>query len=179
MRPRRKDGAPNSARDPQRRSFRVGLSVLPSLARAQTPHAILVADDFPGRPISPRIYGSNEIGIMDGGAPSAELDRAAGVTWRRLGGNLMTTYNWVNNASNPGVAFNNANGAFLLDALKIEGADRKRPAIVIERMHEASLAMGAASFATLPLAGFVAADFDNRAEPTRRRRRRDSSQRAG
>ena len=135
------------------------LGVLPRLSSAQTWPALLIADDRPGRPISRFIYGSNEIGIIDSGALSAELDRAAGVTWRRLGGNLMTTYNWVNNAANPGVAFNSANGAFLLDALRIEGAERARPGIVIERMHEASLAMGAASLATLPLAGFVAADF--------------------
>src|SRR5690606_23414827 len=64
--------------------------------------SLRVADGGPGRPISPLIYGSNEIGTMDGGAPSATLDRAAGVTARRLGGNLMTTYNWVNNAANAG-----------------------------------------------------------------------------
>jgi mannan endo-1,4-beta-mannosidase len=157
---RRKGGGPSRRAILGGAVSATAVSVLPRFARAEVRHAILVADDRPGRPISPYIYGSNEIGIMDGGAPSAELDRAAGVRWRRLGGNLMTTYNWVNNAANPGVAFNNANGGFLLDALEIAGADRARPAIVVEKMHDASLAMGAASLATLPLAGFVAADLD-------------------
>ena len=78
---------------------------------------MLIDDREPGRPISRFIYGSNEIGTMDGGAPSGDLDRLAGVTARRLGGNLMTTYNWMNNASNAGKDYQNSNGAFLLEAL--------------------------------------------------------------
>ncbi len=63
-------------------------------------------------PTSPLIYGSNEIGTLDGGPPSAELDRAAGVTLRRFGGNLATSYNWTNNASNAGKDWQQANGDF-------------------------------------------------------------------
>ena len=51
---------------------------------------------------------------MDGGGPSVGFDRAAGVTVRRLGGNLMTAYNWLNNATNAGKDWKHANGAFLL-----------------------------------------------------------------
>ncbi|BAR99247.1 glycoside hydrolase family 44 protein [Blastochloris viridis] len=120
---------------------------------------IVIDDTAPGRLISPLIYGSSEIGTADGGARSAELDRAAHVTARRLGGNLMTAYNWVNNATNAGKDFQHANGAFLLDMLGVPDPHRTRPAAVIEAMHHASLAMGAKSLVTLPLAGFVAADF--------------------
>lgn len=118
-----------------------------------------IADDQPGLPVSPHIFGANEIGVMDGGLPSAELDRMAGVTFRRLGGDLMSGYNWVSNATNAGKNHRHANGAFLLEALRIPRAIWHRPGVVIEAMHEASLAMGAKSLVTLPLTGFVAADF--------------------
>lgn len=135
-------------------------TIWPSLARAHSRWMLRIEDGAPGTPISALIYGSNEIGTMDGGAPSAELDRAAGVTARRLGGNLMTTYNWVNNAANSGKDYHQANGPFLLNALGIAQGDWKKPGLLIERMHETSLAMGAKSLVTVPLAGYVAADFD-------------------
>ena len=141
------------------------LGALPRVALASGPPSIRIADDEPGRPISRLIYGSNEIGVMDHGPPSAALDRIAHVTARRLGGNLMTSYNWTNNAANAGKDFDNANGAFLLEALGLPKAEWSRPAAVIEAMHEASLEMGAASLVTLPLAGFVAADFDGPVAP--------------
>ncbi len=126
---------------------------------------VRIADGGTGTPISPLIYGSNEIGTMDGGEPSAQLDRAAGVTARRLGGNLMTTYNWVNNAANSGKDYHQANGPFLLDALGIDRPQWGKPARLIETMHETSLAMGAKSLVTVPLAGYVAADFDGPVPP--------------
>jgi hypothetical protein len=132
----------------------------PTLARANSRWMLRIADGGPGTPISPLIYGSNEIGTMDGGAPSVELDRAAGVTARRLGGNLMTSYNWVNNAANSGKDYHQFNGPFLLEALGIAESDWQKPGRLIETMHESSLAMGAKSLVTVPLAGYVAADFD-------------------
>jgi hypothetical protein len=148
------------------------LPFLAPLARAAAP-SLRIRDDLPARPISPLIYGSNEIGVMDGGAPSAELDRLAGVTARRLGGNLLTTYNWTNNAANAGKDRDHANAPYLLEALQIPRSDWSRPAVVIEAMHEASLAMGAQSLVTLPIAGHVAADFagmvsEAEAAPSRR-----------
>jgi mannan endo-1,4-beta-mannosidase len=137
----------------------------PAAAQSAAPFTLRIADGGPGRPISPLIYGSNEIGTMDGGAPSATLDRAAGVTARRLGGNLMTTYNWVNNAAHAGKDYQQANGPFLLDALGIAREEWTKPARLIEAMHEASLAMGAKSLVTVPLAGSVAADFDGPVSP--------------
>ncbi len=115
--------------------------------------------DASGAPISRLVFGSNEIGVMDGGAPSASLDRIAGVTARRFGGDLTTTYNWVNNACNAGKNRNQANGDFLLEALRIPKDVRARPAAVIEAMHDASLDMGARSLVTLPLSPYVAADM--------------------
>ncbi len=134
------------------------IAVVPSLAQKSS--IVSIDDREPGRAISKLIYGSNEIGTMDGGARSGDLDRVAGVTARRLGGNLMTSYNWVNNASNAGKDFQNANGAFLLDALGIPKGEWSKPGIVVETMHEMSLAMGAVSLVTVPIAGYVAADFN-------------------
>lgn len=116
-------------------------------------------DDLPSFAISRHIYGDNEIGAMDGGPLSSEIDAHVGVTARRLGGDLMTTYNWMNNAANAGKDYRHANGAFLLETLKIPRDDWTKPGIVIAAMHEASLTMGATSLVTLPLQGYVAADF--------------------
>lgn len=168
-----------SAATPSRRAVLAGLSgaalgAWPLAGCAPRSGPLLrVGDDQPGRPISRLIYGSNEIGKMDGGPLSAALDRIAGVTARRLGGNLMTAYNWVNNASNAGKDHKHANGAFLLEALGVPKSDWRRPAALIEAMHEASLAMGAQSLVTLPIAGYVAADFggvvaEAEAAPSRR-----------
>jgi len=114
----------------------------------------------PRHAISPFLFGSNEIGTMDGAEPSAEYDRRAGVTFRRLGGNLMTPYNWVNNASNAGHDWHQENGDFLPNALGLSAEARREPAAVIAAAHTASQAMGARSLITVPLAGFVAADAD-------------------
>jgi mannan endo-1,4-beta-mannosidase len=142
------------------------LGALPGFGSASKgPPSIRIADDAPGRPISRLIYGSNEIGAMDRGPPSATFDRIAQVTARRLGGNLMTSYNWVNNAANAGKDFENANGAFLLEALRLPKTEWTRPAAVIEAMHAASLELGALSLVTLPLAGFVAADLNGPVAP--------------
>ncbi|MCB1541117.1 MAG: hypothetical protein KDJ25_09820 [Rhodoblastus sp.] len=126
---------------------------------ADRPIALRLADRT-GDTISPLVFGSNEIGMMDGGPPSASFDRRAGVAARRLGGDLTTTYNWVNNACNAGKNHNQANGDFLLKALDIPRSEWARPAIVVEKMHEASLAIGARSLVTLSLSPYVAADFD-------------------
>lgn len=115
--------------------------------------------------VSPLIFGSGEIGTLDGGPPSAELDRPAGVTLRRFGGNFATSYNWTTNACNAGKDWQQANGDFLAATLGIPEAERSVPASVIAAMHRASLGMGARSLVTLPLAGFVAADKDGPVTP--------------
>ena len=153
------------AKTPTRREILAGgvavaTSVAFSKALASDATVALRLADRPGEEISPLVFGSNEIGVMDGGPPSADLDKRAGVTARRFGGDLTTTYNWVNNACNAGKNHNQANGDFLLNALQIPRSEWTRPSVVVETMHEASLHLGARSLVTLPLAPYVAADMD-------------------
>lgn len=136
--------------------------LLPATVRGATdgPIPIRLDIDGPFRPISPYIYGSNELGTMDGEKPSSSYDRYAGVTARRLGGNLMTAYNWTNNATNAGKDWQHANYFGLAEFLALSREQRQRPAAVITSMHLNSLEIGAFSLVTLPLAGYVAADGD-------------------
>ena len=148
----------------------LGLS-LTAKSRTSTPDGSDVAhvriDDLAkGEPIDPFIYGSNEVGTMDGGAASVSFDCAAGVTVRRLGGNFLTGYNWRNNATNAGKDWKHENGAFLLGILGVEKKDWDRPAIVIDAFLANSRGAGAASLLTLPLSGQVAADLDGAVAPS-------------
>lgn len=127
--------------------------------------AVRIDDRAPGTAIDPFIYGSNEIGTMDGAEPSVEYDRLAGVTIRRLGGNLMTTYNWRDNAANSGKDYEHANNAGLLGFLGAPKADWGRPGEVVELFLANSGKVGAKSLLTLPLAGYVAADFNGAVPP--------------
>lgn len=117
-----------------------------------------IANGGPGSPISPYVYGSNEVGTLDGGPPSGLLDRAARVTARRFGGNLATTYNWTRNVSNAGKDYRHVNGEFLASLVGVPPERRGEPGAAVEHFHRASLDMGAISLVTLPLAGHVAAD---------------------
>lgn len=160
---------------PSRRDVLIGVGAAAATTVYAAPRAsgLTIRDDRPGAPLSPLIFGSNEIGTMDGGPPSSLFDRAAGVTARRLGGNLMTAYNWLSNATNAGKDHRHANGPFLLEALGVPREFWGEPAAVVHAMHEASLAMGAQSLVTVPIAGFVAADFagavaEEEAAPSRR-----------
>lgn len=113
-----------------------------------------------GPAIRPTLFGSNELGTMDGREPSVNYDADAGVTFRRLGGNWVTGYNWTNNATNAGSDWEHQNSFFMNDLLGLSPAQRREPAAAIEAMHRNSLTVGAQSVVTLPLAGFVAADGD-------------------
>ena len=77
-------------------------------AMAKTP-VIRIHDGRPGQPIAATIYGSNELGRMDGGSPSVDFDRPLRTPFRRLGGNLTTGYNWVLNTANAGKDWHHAN----------------------------------------------------------------------
>jgi mannan endo-1,4-beta-mannosidase len=136
-----------------------------SAAPAKADSVIRIDDKSAGTPINPFIYGSNEIGTMDGNGPSVDFDRKAGTTIRRLGGNLMTPYNWLNNATNAGKDYRHANGAFLLGVLDIPKEAWREPAAVVEAFLANSRSVGARSLLTLPLAGYVAADFDGDVTP--------------
>ncbi len=135
-----------------------GATVWARAAGAGDVATVRIRDAAPAFAVSPLIYGSGEIGTLDGGPPSAVLDKAAGVTLRRFGGNFSTTYNWTNNACNAGKDWQHANGDFLPETLGLPPAERNVPAAAITAMHRASLTMGAQSIVALPLAGYVAAD---------------------
>ncbi len=99
-------------------------------------------------PISPYIYGSN--GQSD--------DRDERVTARRIGGNRLTGYNWENNASNAGNDWQHSSDNYLPWLAGIADDQSEVPGIVLTAFHDTSLAMGAYSLITLPMAGYVAAD---------------------
>ncbi|MCJ2013381.1 glycoside hydrolase family 44 protein [Methylobacterium sp. J-076] len=153
--------------NPSRRALLAGAGAAgwATIAGAGPVAAVRVRNGAAPVAVSPLIFGSGEIGTLDGGPPSAELDRAAGVTLRRFGGNFATTYNWTTNACNAGKDWQHANGDFLAETLGLPAAGRNEPAGAIAAMHRASLAMGARSIVTLPLTGFVAADKDGPVPP--------------
>jgi mannan endo-1,4-beta-mannosidase len=164
----------NRSGDISRRSLVIGLCGAgaaaggPTLAATPAKAAdsvIRIDDTAAGTPINPFIYGSNEIGTMDGNGPSVDFDRKAGTTIRRLGGNLMTPYNWLNNSTNAGKDYRHANGAFLLGVLDVPKEAWREPAAVVEAFLANSRGVGARSLLTLPLAGYVAADFDGDVTP--------------
>jgi hypothetical protein len=92
------------------------------------------------RPISPYVYGIN----LPLTGPLATL------TFRRVGGNRWTAYNWVNNASNAGSDFIFQNDGYLGGGSTPGGA-------VIDAIHEARKRR-AALLLTIPINGYVAAD---------------------
>jgi mannan endo-1,4-beta-mannosidase len=140
------------------------MSQTPPPARPETAH-VRIDDLARGEPIDPFVYGSNEIGTMDGGDPSIDFDARAGVSIRRLGGNLMTGYNWHNNATNAGKDFQHANGAFLPGVLGVAKERLGEPAVAVDAFLANSRRIGAQSLLTLPLAGYVAADMNGVVAP--------------
>jgi mannan endo-1,4-beta-mannosidase len=82
------------------------------------------------------------------------------ITFRRLGGNRMTGYNWENNASNAGLDWNHQSDDYLCGVLGLTGAQCSTTGGVITAWHDQSVAMGAASELTLEMAGYVAADMN-------------------
>jgi mannan endo-1,4-beta-mannosidase len=136
-------------------------SLAPVRLAAQTAQDVVtVRFGASGPEIRSTLFGSNELGTMDGRGPSVDYDADAGITFRRLGGNWTTGYNWTNNATNAGSDWEHQNSFFMNDLLGLSAAQRLEPAAAIEAMHRNSLKVGAQSVVTLPLAGFVAADGD-------------------
>jgi mannan endo-1,4-beta-mannosidase len=105
-----------------------------------------VATDQERTPISPLVYGSNQ--------------DYTGVKWtiRRLGGNRLTGYNWENNFSNAGADYIHSSDTFMLSVMGLSDADSVNAGTVLTHFHDQSLAMGAASIITVPVAGYVSAD---------------------
>ena len=107
---------------------------------------VSIATDQDRAEISPYIYGSNQ-------------DAAGGVgTIRRYGGNRTTGYNWENNFSNAGSDWQHSSDTFALWYAGLPDADSSSPGIALSNFHERSLATGAASIITVPVAGYVSAD---------------------
>jgi hypothetical protein len=127
------------------RTGRVALVTAILIARATAAQAESVTfniDAAASKPISPYIYGINEFAI--GGAAWPNL------TFRRVGGNRWTAYNWVNNASNAGSDFIFQNDNYLGGGNVPGGA--VIPAIQNASAHKAALLL------TIPIQGYVAAD---------------------
>ncbi|MDQ0507433.1 glycoside hydrolase family 44 protein [Xanthobacter agilis] len=111
-----------------------------------------------GDPISPYVIGSNEHGVMETATPTSGWDAGAGVTIRRLGGVMMSTYNWTGNFDNSGIEAGNINGRTMAGQLALTGAAAEAPHAVIDAFHANSRALGAKSIVQLPLVPYVAAD---------------------
>jgi mannan endo-1,4-beta-mannosidase len=108
---------------------------------------LVMPDEVVG-PISPYVYGLNAQDPLDTGA-----------TVRRLGGNRMTGYNWVNNASNAGSDWKHSNDDWLCNGL-FRLTDCDQPGAVVTHFVEQNQRAGMDSLVTIPMAGFVAADKD-------------------
>ena len=106
---------------------------------------LIMPDEVVG-PISPYVYGLNAQDPADTGA-----------TVRRLGGNRMTGYNWVNNASNAGNDWKHSSDDWLCNGL-FHYPDSDQPGALIKHFVEEDQKAGIDSLITVPMAGFVAAD---------------------
>ena len=111
---------------------------------AEPPPTVIAAVDLngAGTPISPYIYGINEV-------DPRMTQRSA-----RLGGNRLTGYNWHNNMSSAGSDWRHYSDDYLVQNI----ADRQRPGAVITDFALKAAEAGAYSVATLPMAGYVARD---------------------
>jgi hypothetical protein len=126
-------------------------------AAAEPTHAyrVTIRADTDGWPISPLIYGGNH--DLDG----FEFDTA-----RRLGGNRLTAYNWETDASNAGKDYHHTSDGWLAHGKPTEWwrasieIPAHGPARALRAFHDESLARGAFSLVTVPMAGYVAADGD-------------------
>jgi hypothetical protein len=103
-------------------------------------------------PVSPYIYGLNALdsGLSWGKVPP-------GFTSSRFGGNRLSAYNWVNNASNAGNDLQFHNDGWLSASNEPGEAVRSRVA--------AAFAMNASIIVTIPMLGWAAADKDGTAVP--------------
>lgn len=101
--------------------------------------------------ISPYIYGTND-------------DLTGTEKWgsRRIGGNRLSTYNWENNASNAGSDYFHNSDSYIpwYYGGVPWGGNMEEPGVGIAGFHRQSLAQGAYTLATLPMAGFAAKDKD-------------------
>ncbi len=118
------------------------VAVLASCIGARAEVAVTFQIDLgkENRDISPLIYGSN----------SEDVKAADGVTFRRMGGNRLTGYNWENNASHAGTDYLNSSDSYL--------GGGEVPGKAMTDFHEKAVAEGASTVITLPAAGYVSKD---------------------
>lgn len=120
------------------------------------------------RPVNPLVFGTNDLGTMGGGVDSVTLDRDAGVTLRRLGGNAVSTYNWSNGCNNFGKDWRHANMLGVTGYYIGDEAARRAPLSAPAAVHERALAVGARSLVQVPIGDYVAADADGVVTPEER-----------
>jgi hypothetical protein len=100
-------------------------------------------------PISPYIYGvnnANSSGVFPGGTPSALPNN---LTFDRLGGNRLTTYDWETNASNAGSDYLYENDGLFPGTI---------PASAVTKFIAADQPAGLATLFTVQMQGLVAGD---------------------
>jgi mannan endo-1,4-beta-mannosidase len=124
----------------------------PAFSRAADVRFLILPAEVIG-PISPYIYGLNDQDPLDLHA-----------TVRRLGGNRMSGYNWVNNASNAGSDWHQASDDWLC-AQHLGDSDCGEPGAAARHFVEENQAFGMASLITLPMAGYAAADKNGEVTP--------------
>lgn len=96
-------------------------------------------------PIPDSVYGANELGFP-------------GATVHRHGGNRLTGFNWENNASNAGTDYLNSSDSYLGTNSGI--GNSQAPGALLQAWVNADRAQNLKTIATLPLAGYVAADMN-------------------
>ncbi|MCU1351911.1 MAG: hypothetical protein JWM05_1120, partial [Acidimicrobiales bacterium] len=101
---------------------------------------LTVRSDQAVHPISPLIYGLNEVGHQ------AQTNQALS----RIGGNRWTAYNWENNASNAGADWCYQNDSYLSPS-SVPGAPVQSRLAQAEATHTALIV-------TVPMVDYVAAD---------------------
>jgi autotransporter-associated beta strand protein len=127
----------------------IAATTIPRVSRAQVTFTI---DPTQGHSaISPFIYGVN-------GAVNQSQFQNANPSFQRLGGNRWTAYNWNNNASNAGSDYLYENDNYL--------GGGNTPGGAVLPFVQAGQNAGAGVLVTVPINGYVAADFSGPQNPS-------------
>ncbi len=103
--------------------------------------------------ISPYIYGTNYWGNYN-----KAITKDENFSFYRLGGNRLTGYNWVNNATNAGSDYRQQNDGWMTDIFEISSTDANTPGRLLTAFVDRSASKNASCLLTLPIAGYVAKD---------------------
>jgi hypothetical protein len=113
----------------------------PLRAAGAAPAVVFEIDAAKTHAISPYVYGTNSANWQG---------NSKYLTLTRWGGNRITAYNWVTNASNAGSDWNHQNDNGL--------SPTDEPGEPVRRLVAAAHAAGASAIITVPILGYVAAD---------------------